>query len=228
MDFNNRGVRGQTVGNQIDQSNSGPVNSNGPSKRTGRFSKNSMPWNRLGKIGNMSFLLLLTIIVAGAIFSLVNFNGTSNESRFVDNGKYQAVFLNGGQVYFGKISELNSKFIRVYSVYYLRVNQQVQPNAATSQNNDISLVKLGCELHGPQDEMVINREQIIFWENLKDDGQVAKAVEQYKQQYPNGQNCSDQAASGQQSNADVNSGTATTPAPATTPTTKATTPTTDR
>jgi hypothetical protein len=76
-------------------------------------------------------------------------------------------------------------------IYYLRVNQQVQPNQANNQQaqNDISLVKLGCELHGPQDEMLINRDQIIFWENLKDDGQVAKAVAEYKKQNPNGQQC---------------------------------------
>ena len=220
MDFNNRGVRGQTTGNQIDQSNSGPVSGSGPSKKTGRFSKGGMRFSKLGKIGGFAFLILLVIIVAGAIFALITFNGTGKESRLVDTGKYQAIFLNGGQVYFGKISELNNKFARVNSVYYLRVNQQVQPNAQTSANNDISLVKLGCELHGPQDEMVINRDQVVFWENLKDDGQVAKAVEQYKQQYPNGQNCNDQAANSQQSNTSVNNAattpTTTTPAATTT------------
>lgn len=80
------------------------------------------------------------------------------------------------------------------NIYYLRVNQQVQPNQSSNSTNDISLVKLGCELHGPQDNMVINREQVIFWENLKPDGQVAKAVENYKKQNPGEQKC-DQASS---------------------------------
>jgi hypothetical protein len=81
-------------------------------------------------------------------------------------------------------------------IYYLRVNQQVQPNGQqSSSNNDISLVKLGCELHGPQDQMVINQNQVIFWENLKDDGQVAKAVAEYVKQNPNGQKCDATSAS---------------------------------
>ncbi len=37
--------------------------------------------------------------------------------------------------------------------------------------------------------MLINREQIIFWENLKEDGQVAKAVAEYQKQNPDGQKC---------------------------------------
>jgi hypothetical protein len=37
--------------------------------------------------------------------------------------------------------------------------------------------------------MVINQEQVIFWENLKTDGQVAKAVADYQKQNPNGQKC---------------------------------------
>jgi hypothetical protein len=58
--------------------------------------------------------------------------------------------------------------------------------------------------------MVINQSQVIFWENLKADGQVAKAVAQFQKQNPNGQDCSTQ-----------NSGSTT--QSATTPTTPATT-----
>jgi hypothetical protein len=101
--------------------------------------------------------------------------------------------------------------LTVSNVYYLRVNQAVQPDTKNSTaNNDVSLVKLGCELHGPEDQMVINQSQVIFWENLKADGQVAKAVAQFQKQNPNGQDCSTQ-----------NSGSTT--QSATTPTTPATT-----
>ncbi len=142
----------------------------------------------------------------------------------------QAVFLNGGQVYFGKINSTNDKFMRVSDIYYLRVNQQVQPDgaAANNSNQDISLVKLGRELHGPQDSMVINQGQVIFWENLKDDGQVAKAVADYKKQNPNGQKCDAPAAGGTGGNSAPTTPSApvpTTPAP-TTP--APTTPTTRR
>lgn len=135
-------------------------------------------------------LFCITVLIV-AIVWLLALGGAKPEGSYVDKSKLQAVFLNGGQVYFGNISNLNEKYVRLGNIYYLRVNQQVQPDAktSTSAQNDISLVKLGCELHGPTDEMLINREQVVFWENLKSDGQVAKAVTEFIKQNPNGQKC---------------------------------------
>lgn len=154
--------------------------------------------NQIQKVPNILRWANGALLIAGAILLLAVVswlafanNNPNSEARFVDTSKMQAVFLNGGQVYFGKISTLNNKYVGLDDIYYLRVNQQVQPNqaSATSSQNDVSLVKLGCELHGPQDRMLINREQVIFWENLKEDGQVAQAVAKYKQDNPNGQKC---------------------------------------
>lgn len=138
--------------------------------------------------------MFLFFCVTVLVLSLISYSVLSSnfsEGNRIDKKNMQAVFLNGGQVYFGNIKTLNDHFIRLDNIYYLRVNQQVQPdqNTSSSQNNDVSLVKLGCELHGPQDEMLINRDQVIFWENLKDNGQVEKAVAQFVQQNPNGQTC---------------------------------------
>jgi hypothetical protein len=137
-------------------------------------------------------LLFSATILGVLLIAAIALKAPGNENKFVDKSKYQAVFLNGGQVYFGKVRDLNSEYIRIRDIYYLQVNQQVQPNtggSTTTGNNDVSLVKLGCELHGPQDEMVVNREQVVFWENLKSDGQVAKAVAEYQKANPNGQTC---------------------------------------
>lgn len=163
----------------------------------------------------------LIVCIAILILSIALYVGiakpSASQGKYVDNSKMQAVFLNGGQVYFGKIGTINSSFMRMTDIYYLRVNQQVQPDGSSSSNQDISLVKLGCELHGPQDSMVINQQQVIFWENLKGDGQVAKAVADYKKQNPNGQQCN------------TNTNNSTTNNSTTTPTTNnSTTPTTKK
>lgn len=152
----------------------------------------------------LSALLVVSLILGVAFFK------EKSENSYVKEDLLQAVFLNGGQVYFGDIETLNEEYIRMSGIYYLRVNQQVQPG----QNNqnaeqDISLVKLGCELHGPEDQMVINREQVIFWENLKSDGQVARAVAQYREQNPGEQKCETQTSNTNTQNQNN------TPAPAT-------------
>ena len=124
-----------------------------------------------------------------------------NEGRFVKSDQYQAIFLNGGQVYFGKVGKLNSQYMTLSDIYYLRVNQQVQPGSQQTQQ-DVSLAKLGCELHGPEDGMVINRDQIVFWENLKaqdkDQGQVVDAIKRYQESEDSKKSCADRNTATQQ------------------------------
>lgn len=164
-----------------------------PTAHHGGGGKKKRPDNfNLGRVGVIALLFSVTILII-AVTGLIAFSKLRPESRYVNKDRLQAVFLTGGQVYFGKIRALNSSYVGMTDIYYLRVNQQVQPNQQTNNNQnqqqDISLVKLGCELHGPQDQMLINRDQVIFWENLKDDGQVAKAVAEYVKQNPDGQKC---------------------------------------
>lgn len=100
----------------------------------------------------------------------------------IDTGKYQAVFMSNGQVYFGNLSKLDGGYAELKDVYYLQVQQAVQPAADKKEGEQpkVSLTKLGNELHGPTDEMHISRDQILFWENLKDDSTVVKAIKDFK------------------------------------------------
>lgn len=102
----------------------------------------------------------------------------------VKGGQYQALFMTNGQVYFGHLSGVDEKYVNLKDIYYLQVQQSVQP--AEKKDKDaqpqVSLAKLGSELHGPEDEMHINREQVLFWENLKDDSKVVKAIQDAQKQ----------------------------------------------
>ncbi len=42
------------------------------------------------------------------------------------------------------------------------------------------LIKLGEEVHGPEDAMIINRDQVLFYENLKPGGKVSQLIQNYK------------------------------------------------
>lgn len=99
----------------------------------------------------------------------------------VKKDQYQAVFLTNDQVYFGKLARINSKYIEMTDIYYLQVQQDVQPAKDSEDQPQVSLAKLGDELHGPEDKMTINREQVLFWENLKNDSKVVQAINQNKQ-----------------------------------------------
>lgn len=155
-----------------------------PSKKRG--------WDRGEALRVLNVVLLaLVAIIVGLLAVYTAIGGAKGEDKYIDKTKFQAVFLNGGQVYFGRVHTLNDKFITIDNIYYLKVNQQVQPNqtATTSSAQDVTLAKLGCELHGPTDNMVINRDQVLFWENLKSDSQVVKAIDAFVKENPQGQKC---------------------------------------
>lgn len=137
------------------------------------------------RVASVGLVVSIAILVMAVIGS-VAIGGPTSQSKYVDADKIQAVFLNGSTTpYFGKITTVNNKFLRISDIYYLRVNQQVQPDGTTAADKDkpLVLVKLGCEVHGPQDGMVINQDQVLFWENLKSDGQVAKGIAEIKSKY---------------------------------------------
>ncbi len=204
MEWMNRG--GNAPQNNTQQTSAAP---NATAHRPAAASRGKSASDDGGKLWRAATVFLLfavTILMVAVISYLVILKPeTANQGEHVNTSKYQAVFLNGGQVYFGKISETAPDYMKLDDIYYLRVNQQVQPNGQTT-NGDVQLVKLGCELHGPENSMVINTEQIIFWENLKDDGQVTQAIAKYVKENPDGQKC--QTASQQtNTNTDANKAT---------------------
>lgn len=111
----------------------------------------------------------------------------TSEVSAIDSDKYQAVFFTNGQVYFGKLENLDSNYMRLSDVYYLRSEQaageagdSANPQDAAASNSNLGLVKLGEEIHGPEDEMIITREQMLFFENLKPDSRVVSLIRSSK------------------------------------------------
>lgn len=164
-------------------------------------------------------LLLLFGIAALLLLLALSFltKGNANgEEKFVDTKKYQAVFLNNGQVYFGKIGGISSNYVDLRSVYYLTQTTATGANGATNATGDYTLVKLGCQqIHNPLDQMVVSRDQVSFWENLSDDGKVVKSIKEFQKQNPNGPDCTQVSNQTQATSSPATTQQSTTPAPTT-------------
>lgn len=129
-------------------------------------------------LGIAIIVLVLLGLVVGGWLAYQKFGSNS----LIKSDKYQAVFLTSGAVYFGKLEMASSDHYRLTEVFYPQVNGQSETEGQQAANGDIQLVKLGTEIHGPSDEMLINREQVLFFENLTDDGKVMQTIEQYGNQ----------------------------------------------
>lgn len=151
--------------------------------------------NHLNRPGNKKWKgLLLLIAFAVIVLGLAVLFGSKIKNfkmNMAASSEYQAVFLTNGQVYFGKL-DFEHGWIALSDVYYLQLAEDLQPASAgdsdtdTTQNDTqnqqqkIQLVKLGAELHGPEDEMFIAKDKILFWENMKDDSKVMQSIKQYQ------------------------------------------------
>lgn len=111
-------------------------------------------------------VLVLSALTANALLLLASAPARSG---------YYGVFLANGQAYFGNIAKEDDHQLVLKNIFY------IQKNADSGQaGGDVTLLKLGNELHGPEDMMEINKAQIMFIEQLKPDGKVAKAIQDYK------------------------------------------------
>ncbi len=150
-----------------------------------------MPWVILAA-------LILLILIIGFLFRDKLFSGSNKVAGTTEKASgYQAVFLTNGQVYFGKIANTSSDYVNLKDIYYLQVTQPTLQGSQTTpqqQQQQLSLVKLGNELHGPVDSMEINHTQILFYEDMKSDGKVMQAIREYQKNPPaaNSQNQSGQ------------------------------------
>jgi hypothetical protein len=124
-------------------------------------------------------IAFLVILTAAQFFSSLLLRITP--VTFGRAGDY-AVFLVNGQVYFGSLVRETQQSLVMTDIYYLKSARPLVTQDDLEVQTDTSLVKLGNELHGPEDRMEINRAQVLFLEKLRPDGTVAKAISQYRSQ----------------------------------------------
>ncbi|MGI6103685.1 MAG: hypothetical protein ACOYBJ_03665 [Patescibacteria group bacterium] len=123
-------------------------------------------------------LIIVLLVLIGALGVLAARLGYLGGPFGRSGSEYQAVFLTNGQVYFGSFDwRFGSPELR--NIYYLQVQRDIQPaEGSDAQSSDVTLVKLGNEVHGPMDVMRLNPDHILFVEDLKTDSRVVRAIEQ--------------------------------------------------
>ena len=133
---------------------------------------------------SFKWVIIAVVALALVVGGWVAWQKLAPADSGIESSKYQAVFFTDGQIYYGKLTVLNDRQYKLTNVFYiLSQNENKTANAdgdtAETQNN-AQLIKMGNELHGPEDAMMINRDHVLFYENLKPDGKVTQTINQYK------------------------------------------------
>lgn len=140
------------------------------------------PQKRGGSVKKIIVVFLVLAIILALAFAAADYFSLLGERKMGDN--YSAVFLINGQVYFGKMVKASGAEIVLNDVYYLQATPEgggaSQETFDALNQSRFNLVKLGNELHGPTDELFINRDQVIFYEYLRDDSKVVESIKAQK------------------------------------------------
>ncbi len=141
----------------------------------GKSSSSAWKWV-LGAVG-------LGLVLGIGFWAVSRLKQPQENELVTDASKYQAVFLDNGQVYFGHLTS-GEEFFRLTDVFYLQYRQNPQTGDPAA-DADVSIIKLGNEVHGPQDWMDINEEHVLFIEELKAESRVASAIADYNSKHTN-------------------------------------------
>ena len=113
--------------------------------------------------------LALFIGLAASAFGPIERRGDIR-NKLVNSDSYQAVHLVDGSVYFGSASFSGNNIV-IDDTYYVD-----NADAATSEAN---LIKHGSEGYDPDGRIIVNQEQVLFWENLEDKSIVTRTIDKH-------------------------------------------------
>ncbi|MFA6135916.1 MAG: hypothetical protein WC705_00970 [Candidatus Paceibacterota bacterium] len=100
-------------------------------------------------------LVVLLIFVAGFLY----WKGTANGSD------YYAVYLDTGDIYFGKLSRF--PYLSLSNVWYLNKDSQTQ---------NLALSKFKESVWGPEDKIKINNDKVVWIVKLSSSSQVLNSI----------------------------------------------------
>ena len=127
--------------------------------------------------GLMYLVLVLIIILAGIKLWLI----TKQFNNIINDDTYQIVTLDNGESYFGRIENVGFKYFKLSDVYYVKYSEaetnSTEGEEQTTPNYELKLIPLGQnEFYKPETTMMLNRDNIVHWENLQKDSQVMEYI----------------------------------------------------
>lgn len=126
-------------------------------------------WTRKNRlIAAISGLLIVGLIVA------VHMHVHRHDQSILAD-RYQVVYLVTGQIYFGKLQNASGTYLTLKNVFTLQ-NESDPASPAGDASSQSKIIKVSQQVYGPDDSMAIRADQVQFWQNLRDDSKVTKAI----------------------------------------------------
>lgn len=174
MEFNRQ--QSPTKGVHKDRS-AVPVQQSVAGEQAGPAGRRMRPGRRMWMLV-AGIIVFIMLAVAGKI---ILFSSIAGQGIIAD--RYQAVFLTNGQFYFGKLTITQASYV-LKQPYFIKnpdAKTTDQEQATTQlQTAQFELQRVRNVVYGPDDEMRINKDQVLFWQNLSSGSKVVSAIKDDK------------------------------------------------
>jgi hypothetical protein len=108
----------------------------------------------------------ITLIVAIILLMILVYISFVDKTKAIKN-PYYAVYLQTGDMYFGKLSRFPKLILS--DVWFIQ--------ASVEEQGGVDLIKYSNAMFGPEDKMEINRENVVWISKLRDDSQVVNYIQ---------------------------------------------------
>lgn len=120
-----------------------------------------------------ALIITALVVLSGAVLA-ISFLLPKGERVKTDG--YQVVYMASGQAYFGKLKNTSGEYLLLETPFTAQDVKAEGDNAPSST----TLLKVSQQQYGPEDAMSLKSDQVLFWQNLRDDSKVTEAINNAK------------------------------------------------
>jgi len=110
------------------------------------------------------------LIVAIILLGVLVYISFVDKTKVIKN-PYSAIFLNTGDMYFGKLSRFPK--LTLSDIWFLQ-------RSIDEEQGGFDLIKFSNAMFGPKDKMEINKENVVWISKLRDDSEIVSFILQSK------------------------------------------------
>lgn len=119
-------------------------------------------------------MLTFAIIIIGGIAA---YTFLLPRGERINSDGIQVVYMSSGQAYFGNLRNIDGPYLVLETPYTAQnVIPKSEESSSESQQSSTTLLKVSQQQYGPEDVMSLKSDQVLFWQNLRNDSKVVQAI----------------------------------------------------
>lgn len=118
-----------------------------------------------------ALILTVALLVVGGLLAIF----LLSQGERINRGGLQVVYMTSGQAYFGKLQNTSGEYL-VLKTPYTAQDVQTDTKENKEAQSQTTLLKVSEQQYGPEDVMSLKSNQVLFWQNLRGDSKVSKAI----------------------------------------------------